>query len=130
MQIVKSPIKSALGAVLGVAALLGVGVFFLQRSDAPAIATAREVDAFILRYCEQNGRLPVEAALRAQFPGQNRAAGWFFYTDDRTYLKMQYPVKWWNGNAIGTRRISEFTATPYAYVVDYKCGREGGSATR
>ena len=110
----------------GISALLIVLVLYLliqmlQRSDAATIRTAREIDAFITRYCEDNSRLPAAEILHKRFPNQNVKAGWFFFTDDKTFLKMQYPVKWWNEEAIGRRRLSEFTATPYAYQVDYRC---------
>jgi len=117
-----------LASAVGIGALLYALALVLQRSDAATIEVAREVDAFIIQYCASNKRLATQAVLRARFPGLNVGSGWFFFTDDKTYLKMQYPMKWWNDHAIGERKLSEFTATPYAYVVEYHCGNAAPSA--
>ena len=93
----------------------------LQSADSVTIGIAKDVDAFIIHYCENNGSLPTTGVLRNQYPKLNMESGWFFYTDDKTWLRVQYPMKWWNKDAIGQRKISEFTATVYAYEVDYKC---------
>ena len=60
-------------------------------------------------------------ALAARFPHLRNASGWTFFSDARRYLRMQYPVKWWNSQAIGVSKLSKFTATPYAYVVEIRC---------
>ena len=106
-----------------IVALLYAAILFLQKSDSSTINLAKKVDAFVIRHCENTTRVPSMRALAARFPNLPRAAGWLFFTDARKYLKMQYPVKWWNRDAIGVRKISEFTATPYAYVVEYHCGK-------
>jgi len=93
----------------------------LQSADSTTIKIAKEVDAFIIQYCENNNSLPTSGVLQSQFPNLNRESGWFFYTDDKTFLIVQYPMRWWNKDAIGKRKISEFTATVYAYTVDYHC---------
>lgn len=95
-----------------------------QREDVKTIRTAKEVDAFIKRYCEDAQKLPTAAVLQGKFPYLMRESGWFFYTDDSTWLRVQYPVRWRNKEAIGERRVSEFTATVYAYTVDYSCKGE------
>jgi hypothetical protein len=87
------------------------------------IATARQVDAFIIAYCKSNSGLPASNVLQSRFPGLNRDSGWFFYTDDKSYLIVQYPVRWSNKDAIGRRKTSEFTATVYAYTIDYRCSK-------
>lgn len=102
-------------------ALLYTLISMLRSADLATIKIAKEVDAFIIQYCENNNGLPSARVLQGQFPNLNRESGWFFYTDDKTWLRVQYPMRWWNKNAIGERRISEFTATVYAYAVDYKC---------
>lgn len=104
-----------------IVALLYTVISMLQSADSSTIKTAKEVDAFITQYCETNNSLPASAVLQSQFPNLNRDSGWFFFTDDKTYLKVQYPMKWWNKDAIGQRMISEFTATVYAYNVAYHC---------
>ena len=93
----------------------------LQSADSATIKIAKEVDAFIIQYCENNNSLPASGVLQSQFPKLNRDSGWFFYTDDKTFLIVQYPMRWWNKDAIGKRKTSEFTATVYAYTVDYHC---------
>lgn len=113
--------RTVLMPALVIGALLCLAIVALQRSDVPTIGMAKEVDAFIVQYCESNRKLPTSDVLQTRFQNLTRERGWFFFTDDTTYLKMQYPVKWWNDTAIGERRISEFTATPYAYVVEYRC---------
>lgn len=80
---------------------------------------AKEVDVFIIRFCESNNRLPSKDVLKRKFPALIRENGWFIFTDDSTWLKVQYPVKWRNSEAIGESKTSEFTATIYAYVVEY-----------
>lgn len=112
--------KIALLAVLGVYLLIS----WLQHTDEKTIDTAREVDFFIHQYCEANGRLPITARLRERFPGLSTDIGWFYFTDDKTWLKVQYPVKWKNSHAIGQQKHSEFTATVYSYVLEYRCGGE------
>ena len=37
-------------------------------------------------------------------------------------ISIQYPMRWQNRGAIGTSIRSEFTATVYAYSVEYHCG--------
>lgn len=102
-------------------ALLFALIAMLQRWDEATIAIAKEVDAFIVDYCEGNDRLPAAATLASRFPTLNRDSGWFFYTDDRTFLTVQYPMRWSNEQAIGRPKTSEFTATVYAYTVEYRC---------
>ena len=92
-----------------------------QREDVRTIGIAKDVDAFIRGYCENTQHLPTAAVLQDRFPALSSKSGWFFYTDDSTWLRVQYPVRWGNKEAIGERRISEFTATVYAYAVDYRC---------
>ena len=117
----KSALMRRVRIVMVIGALLYLAIAALQRSDSTAIGMAKEVDAFVVEYCASHRKLPPSAVLHARFPNLNRDTGWFFFTNDTTYLKMQYPVSWWNSAAIGERRISEFTATPYAYMVEYQC---------
>lgn len=93
----------------------------LKYSDEATIKKAKEVDDFISKYCDINNKLPNSKALRDQFPNLNIESGWFFYTDDSTYLKVEYPVKWSNDDAIGQKLVSEFTGTVYAYIIEYDC---------
>jgi len=116
-------ITAVIALVLGV--LLYALIPALQHSDANTIKTAKEVDAFIRQYCQTNGKLPIKSVLQSQFPNLKTDAGWFFFTDDKKYLRMQYPMKWQNADAIGERNLSEFTGTVYAYTVDYQC-KTGG----
>lgn len=119
----KKSSKILLISSIVVVALLYGSILLLQKSDASTIKVARDVNAFIVQYCENTTRVPSLRALSARFPNLRNDAGWHFFSDARKYLRMQYPVKWWNGDAIGVRRLSEFTATPYAYVVEYRCGQ-------
>lgn len=116
-------ITAAIALVLG--ALLYALISALQHSDADTAKTAKEVDTFIRQYCQTNGKLPIKSILQAQFPDLKTDAGWFFFTDDKKYLRMQYPMKWQNAEAIGERNLSEFTGTVHAYTVDYRC-KTGG----
>lgn len=107
--------------------VFGVTIFYilipaLQYKDRKMIDTAKEVDFYITRYCETNNRLPTSARLHERFPELSTNIGWFYFTDDQTWLKVQYPVRWRNRDAIGRPRISEFTATVYAYSIEYHCG--------
>jgi hypothetical protein len=104
-----------------IVAVLYALISWLQSADSTTMKIAEEVDAFIIQYCERNNNLPTSGVLRGQFPDLNRESGWFYYTDDKTWLRVQYPMRWWNKDAIGEPRIAEFTATVYAYAVDYHC---------
>jgi hypothetical protein len=94
----------------------------LQYQDRKTIDTAKEVDFYITQYCGANGRLPTSTRLHERFPDLSANIGWFYFTDDKTWLKVQYPVRWRNSDAIGTPEISEFTATTYTYSINYRCG--------
>jgi hypothetical protein len=117
----KRLLRAMLISVIVMATLSYVLISMLQRSDAKTIETAREVDRFVDQYCRHNNSLPTSGVLKARFPHLTADSGWFFFTDDKNYLRMQYPMQWWNRDAPGEPRISEFTATPYAYGIDYKC---------
>jgi len=118
------PGKTLLMFKLSVAAVLAVYllILWLQGQDAKTIATAKEVDFFIHDFCETNVRLPTSAQLRDRFPGLLPEIGWFYFTDNDNWLKVQYPVRWRNQDAIGQEQRSEFTSTVYSYVVEYRCG--------
>jgi hypothetical protein len=122
----KQPLRYAVAAAAILGALAYAGISCLQYRDAGTIDTAREVDFYIREYCKARHQLPGSAQLHARFPGLSTDHGWFFYTvDGRTnWLRVQYPVRWWNRQAIGSPRISEFTATAYAYSLEYRCGGE------
>lgn len=120
----KKSLRVIFVSAITIAALLYALITMLQNADSTTIKIAKEVDAFVVQYCKNNNNLPTSGVLQSQYPNLNRDSGWFFYTDDKTYLKVQYPMRWWNKDAIGERRISEFTATVYAYVVEYKCKGE------
>lgn len=117
--------KRVLGTVLvfaiAICTLLYALISMFQQADAATIKIARDVDAFIIEYCEVSDQLPSSTMLSSRFPGLHRDSGWFFFTDDKTFLIVQYPMRWSNKNAIGRRKISEFTATVYAYTVEYHC---------
>lgn len=119
--------KRILGTVfvlaIAICALLYALISMFQQWDSATIKIAKEVDAFINQYCETNDRLPASTTLSSRFPDLNRDSGWFFYTDEKTFLVVQYPMRWSNKDAIGRRKISEFTATVYAYTVEYHCRR-------
>lgn len=108
-------------AVTGVT-LSYILISILQYKDRKTIDTAKEVDFYITQYCEAKNRLPTSARLHERFPDLSTDIGWFYFTDDKTWLKVQYPVRWRNSDAIGTAGISEFTATVYAYSIEYHCG--------
>jgi len=116
-------LRNILLSVIIVSALLYSLIAALQSADSATIGVAKEVDAFIVQYCDNERSLPTKAVLESQFPNQNTDAGWFFHTDNRTFLIVQYPMKWWNNKAIGKGKISEFTGTVYAYAVDYRCSK-------
>jgi hypothetical protein len=106
---------------IAICASLYALIAMFRQWDAATIRVAKEVDAFIIRYCETSGRLPATTTLASRFPDLKRDSGWFFYTDEKTFLIVQYPVRWSNKDAIGRRKISEFTATVHAYTVEYHC---------
>ena len=118
----RKALRNLLLASIAVIAALYAMIAALQRSDSATIKRAREVDAFIVDFCARSGNLPTSNVLRSQFPDLNRDSGWFYHTDDKTFLIVQYPVRWSNREAIGRPKTSEFTATVYAYTVDYRCG--------
>ena len=120
----KKSLRNVFVSSIIVVALLYALISILQSADSATIKIAREVDAFIIQYCAKNKSLPASGVLRGQFPDLNRDTGWFFHTNDKTYLIVQYPMRWSNKDAIGKRKISEFTATVYAYTVDYHCGMD------
>jgi hypothetical protein len=115
-------VKLTLAGVAGCAALFYSLTSVLQFLDRQAIDTAKEVDFYITQYCEKNMRLPTSARLHERFPGLSPDTGWFYFSDNETWLKLQYPVRWRNRNAIGTPKTSEFTATTYSYSIEYHCG--------
>lgn len=117
-----NPILSLLNKSALAALTLYLVISLLQHSDAKTIDTAKEVDYFINQYCEAHGALPTSGQLHVRFPGLTTGAGWFFFTDDVAWLKMQYPVKWRNSRALGKSQASEFTATTYSYIIEYHCG--------
>lgn len=94
----------------------------LQYSDAKTIDMAKEIDFFITKHCQTRGMLPTSSQLHARFPGLTTDVEWYFFTDDATWLKMQYPVRWSNSSAPGKPQASEFTATTYSYIIEYRCG--------
>jgi hypothetical protein len=118
-------LKRVFGAVfvlaIAICALLYALISMFQQWDSATIKIAKDVDAFIIQYCETNDRLPASTTLSSRFPGLNRNSAWFFHTDERTFLIVQYPMRWSNKDAIGRQKISEFTATVYAYTVEYHC---------
>lgn len=123
MPELKRSTKIMLMASITIVVLLYGLILMLQRSDSATINTAKELDAFVVRYCENTGRVPSMKGLAVRYPHLHSGTGWRFFTDARTYLRMQYPVKWWNKDAIGVRQLSAFTATPTSYVVEYRCGQ-------
>jgi len=110
--------------LLGIA---GAAVWFLvatlNKADGAALQAARQVDAFILEACQRAQRLPAVDDLRRHFPDLRAGDGWLFFANGSDYLGMQYPMHWRRDAALGRPRISEFTATVYAYAVDYRCGK-------
>ncbi|MCF8199750.1 MAG: hypothetical protein K9J42_13355 [Sulfuritalea sp.] len=112
---------TALVLAFAICVLLYALISMLQQADSATIKIAKDVDAFIIQYCEASDQLPTSTTLSNRFPALSRDSGWFFYTDDKTFLIVQYPMRWWNKDAIGRQKISEFTATVYAYTVGYHC---------
>lgn len=115
-------IKFILASSIIGATLFYILVSILQYQDRETIDTAKEVDFYISQYCKVNNRLPTSARLHERFPDLSTNIGWYYFTDDTTWLKLQYPVRWRNSDAIGTPKTSEFTATIYAYSIEYRCG--------
>jgi hypothetical protein len=122
MAVLSNPILSLLNKSALAAFSIYMLVSALQHSDAKTIDTAKEVDFFINQYCGIHGVPPTSGQLHMRFPGLTTEAGWFFFTDDVTWLKVQYPVKWSNSRALGKSKTSEFTATTYSYILEYHCG--------
>lgn len=112
------------GAILS--GLIYLIIAQLQRHDEKAISVAKDVDTYINKYCRTHGQLPSKSNLTLQFPALTTNDGWYFFTDDKTWLKFQYPVRWKNSEAIGLPKYSEFTATVYAYSVEYSCNVADG----
>lgn len=117
----KKVLVTLLALAIAICALLYALISMFQQADSATIKIAKDVDAFIIQYCEANDQLPTSTTLSSRFPDLNRDSRWFFFTDDKTFLIVQYPMRWWNKDAIGRRKISEFTATVYAYTVEYHC---------
>lgn len=119
----KKPLRSVLLATAILGTLGYLGISYLQYQDGRTIDTAKEVDFYITEYCKAHQQLPSTAQLRARFPSMSIADGWLYFAiDGRTnWLKVQYPVRWWNRQAIGRPDISEFTATAHAYSLEYHC---------
>lgn len=119
----KKPLRSVLLATAILGTLGYLGISYLQYQDGRTIDTAKEVDFYITEYCRSHQQLPSAAQLRTRFPSLSKANGWFYFRtdDDTNWLKVQYPVRWWNRQAIGRPNISEFTATAYAYSLEYHC---------
>ncbi|MBI3351684.1 MAG: hypothetical protein HY036_03820 [Nitrospirae bacterium] len=117
--------KKGLTILLLIILIMFFSIFALitkfQHEDLKTIQKAKQVDSFIVTFCMENKIIPSLLALKERFPDLNWKTGWFFYTNERDWMRLQYPMRWWNKEAIGTRRISEFTATVYAYAVDYHC---------
>ncbi len=120
--VLTNPILSWLNKSALVIFSLYLLISVLQYSDAGTIDTAKEVDFFITQHCAVHHALPTAAKVHERFPGLTTDAGWFFFTDNVTWLKMQYPVKWSNSRALGNAQRSEFTATTYSYLIQYRCG--------
>jgi len=120
---VKKWLRNILVSLIVVAALSFTLISILQDADSGTIIIAKEVDAFIINYCETNKCLPTRVVLQTQFPSLDWESGWFLFTDELTYLKVQYPMRWWNKDAIGEPRVSEFTATVASYVIEYHCAQ-------
>lgn len=115
-------IKFVLATSMIGATFFYVFVSTLQYYDRKTIDTAKEVDFYISKYCEANKRLPTSAQLHERFPELSTNIGWYYFSRDNSWLKLQYPVRWRNSDAIGEPAISEFTATVYAYSIEYRCG--------
>lgn len=121
-RVLANPILSLLNKSALVIGFLYLLISALQYSDTKTIDTAKEADFYITQYCAVHGALPTSVQLHERFPGLTTDAGWFLFTDDVTWMKMQYPVKWSNSRALGKAQISEFTATTYSYILEYRCG--------
>lgn len=117
----KRVLVTVLVLAIAICTLLYALISMFQQADSATIKIARDMDAFIIEYCEVNDQLPTSTTLSSRFPGLHRDSGWFFFTDDKTFLIVQYPMRWSNKDAIGRRKISEFTATVYAYTIEYHC---------
>jgi hypothetical protein len=115
-------VKFILATSMISATIFYIMISMLQYKDKGTIDTAKEVDFYISQYCQANKRLPTSAYLHERFPDLSTNIGWFYFTYDKTWLKLQYPVRWRNSDAIGEPAISEFTATVYAYSIEYRCG--------
>ena len=115
-------VKFILASSMIVATIIYILISILQYKDRGTIDTAKEVDFYISQYCQTNNRLPTPAQLHERFPNLSTNNGWFYFTDDKSWRKIQYPMRWQNRGAIGTSIKSEFTATVYAYSVEYHCG--------
>lgn len=95
-------------------------ITFTQNSDTGTIQIAKEVDSFIKKYRNEFGEFPTLSLIKSQFPEITPESGWIIFTDDKTFLQIQYPVNSENQEAIGKPKISEFTATVYAYIIEYQ----------
>lgn len=105
--------------LVAISVVLAVLMARCQQQDAATIIQAQALDRLIAGHCAQHHTLPARSTLLQTVP----QADWLVFGDesDRTWLKVQYPVGWWHAAAPGTVRISEFTATPYAYTMEYRC---------
>jgi hypothetical protein len=93
----------------------------LRTHDAPAIHQARRIAAFVQDHCGLHGTVPNMASLREHFRTLPQGRYWHVRSDGRKSFSVQYPMNWWNDDAIGDARLSPFTATPYSYLFRFTC---------
>lgn len=110
----------AFGALAVVAVAMALTA--IRSRDRRAIETANEAIREIETFCTVNDRLPDAHQFADHFPGLSTDTGWFYRLGPGLRnATLQYPMAMTRSNAPGTRKISEFTGTTYAYQADLSC---------
>jgi hypothetical protein len=108
--------------IIFLCASVALVIYFKFQNDLN-IKTALEVKQYLYEFCAAQARQPSLAEFNSRFPKLTRHNDWYFWSQqhDPKLLKIQYPVVGRREDAPGTSKVSEFTATVYAYVMESKC---------
>lgn len=99
---------------------------FLYLRDAQTVHKAQEVVASVPRFCKENGRIPSREEFIGMYPELPWNSEWYYWPmKDGKEAHFQYPMSSsWHKEAPGNPKISEFTATTYAYTASISCSEE------
>jgi hypothetical protein len=116
-------LKKAKKTILIFIGSIFVPAFYFRIQNDKNIKIAREVQRYVGEFCIAHSRHPNLEEFNSRFPKLTRQNDWYFWPQqhDLKLLKIQYPVNGRRDDAPGISKISEFTATIYAYVIESKC---------